>query len=132
MKDDVKVRIESLCRRYLQAMESGDLAALLALFTEDASATSPISGAQPARDFYRHVMDITSDRSMALKTIFIGASDPRHAAIHMSYTRSVLGKPPSTIEGVDVFSLNGDCSRFTSVTIIYDTAPVRSEFDSGC
>ena len=34
-----------------------------------------------------------------------------------------------TIEAVDVFELTEDGSKFASVTIIYDTAPVRSEFD---
>ena len=109
-------------------MESGNLDALLSLFTEDATATSPISGKQPVHDFYSYVMRIT--RSIHdTKTVFIGASDPSRAAIHIAYTRTVGGGKPATIEGVDVFDLTEDLSKFTSVTIIYDTAPVRSDFD---
>ena len=67
-------RVEALCRSYLMVMESGDLEALLSLFTEDATATPPISGKQPVRDFYAYVMRITSARSMRLMTIFIGSS----------------------------------------------------------
>lgn len=122
-------RVEALCRRYLTAMESGDLEALLSLFTDDATATSPIFGKQPARDFYSNVMRITSARSMVLKGIFTGASDLTRAAIHIAYTRTVGKGKPATIEGVDVFELTGDLSKFASVTIIYDTAPVRSDFD---
>jgi ketosteroid isomerase-like protein len=121
--------VEELCRSYLTAMESGDLEALLSIFTDDATATSPVSGKQPVRDFYSYVMRITSARSMTLRTIFIGASDPSRAAIHIAYTRTVGNGKPATIEGVDVFELTGDLSKFTSVTIIYDTAPVRSDFD---
>ena len=121
--------IEELCRSYLAAMESGDLEALLSIFTEDATATSPLSGKQPVRDFYSYVMRITSARSMTLRTIFIGASEPTRAAIHIAYTRTVGDGKPATIEGVDVFDLTEDLSKFTSVTIIYDTAPVRSDFD---
>ena len=66
---------------------------------------------------------------MALRTIFIGASDPSRAAIHIAYTRTVGKGKPATIEGIDVFELTGDLSKFASVTIIYDTAPVRSDFD---
>jgi len=113
----------------LAAMESGDLEALLSIFTEDATATSPLSGKQPVRDFYSYVMRITSARSMTLRTIFIGASEPTRAAIHIAYTRTVGDGKPATIEGVDVFDLTEDLSKFTSVTIIYDTAPVRSDFD---
>lgn len=121
-------RAENLCRRYLALMEGNDLSSLLALFTENATATSPISGSQPAHAFYRYVMEVTSDRSMALKTIFVGASNPARAAVHMTYTRSIKGQCPSTIECVDIFDLNADYSQFTGVTIIYDTAPVRAEF----
>ncbi len=50
---DQVASVEELCRRYLAAMESSDLEALLSLFTEDATATSPISGKQPGRDSHR-------------------------------------------------------------------------------
>ena len=123
-------KAEELCRRYLTFMESGNLPELLGLFTEDATATTPISGTQPAHAFYRYVMEVTSDRSMALKTIFTGVSDPTRAAVHMAYTRSIKGQRPSTIACVDIFSLNDSCSQFTGVNIIYDTAPVRSEFEN--
>jgi uncharacterized protein (TIGR02246 family) len=126
---DQVATVEALCRTYLMAMESGDLEALLSLFTEDATTTSPISGKQPVRDFYAYVMRITSARSMTLRTIFIGASDPSRAAIHIAYTRTVGNGKPATIEGIDVFELTGDLGKFTSVTIIYDTAPVRSDFE---
>jgi SnoaL-like domain len=122
-------KVEELCRSYLTAMESGDLEALLANVADDATATSPISGKQPVRDFYSYVMRVTSDRAMELRTIFIGTSDPTRAAIHIVYTLTVGSGKPVTIEGVDVFELTGDGIKFASVTIIYDTAPVRSDFD---
>ncbi|MEM7225661.1 MAG: nuclear transport factor 2 family protein [Pseudomonadota bacterium] len=121
--------VEALCRLYLAAMESGDLDGLLALFTEDATATSPIFGAQPVRDFYTYVMRATSGRTMALKTVFLGAGQPRRAAVHVAYTRTVGDGTPATVEAVDVFELNEDLSRFVAVTIIYDTAPVRKDFE---
>ncbi len=121
--------IEALCRRYLAALESGDLESLLANFSDDATATSPISGKQPAADFYAYVMRVTSDRKMALKTIFVGTSNPRQAAVHVAYTRTVADGQPATIEGVDIFELTEDGSKISAITIIYDTAPVRAEFD---
>ena len=127
-KAEPAAQIEKLCRRYLTALESGDLKALLANFTADATATSPIFGRLPVRDFYAEVLRITSSRSMALKTIFVGATDPLRAALHVAYTRQVGEAEPATIEGVDVFELSEDRSRFSAVTIIYDTAPVRSDF----
>ncbi|AOS95984.1 hypothetical protein AUP74_00514 [Microbulbifer aggregans] len=129
MEAERKRQIEALCRCYLTSLESGDLPTLLSLFTEDATATSPISGKQPVPDFYSYVMQVTSNRSMPLKTIFVGASNPYQAAVHMVYTRTVKEGQPSTIECVDIFDLNEECTKFTGIRIIYDTAPVRSEFD---
>lgn len=124
-----QTKIEELCRSYLACMEHGDLDALLANFMDDATATSPISGKQPAREFYSYVMRVTSGRSMSLRTIFIGTAERPRAAIHVAYTRIVGSGEPATIEAVDVFDLTEDCSKFSAVTIIYDTAPVRSDFD---
>jgi ketosteroid isomerase-like protein len=122
-------KVEELCRSYFAPMESSDLQAVLANFADDATATSPIFGKHPARDFYTTVLQITSGRSMALKTIFVGTSDPSRAAVHVAYTRTVGHGRPATIEAVDVFELTEDRSKFAAVTIIYDTAPVRSDFD---
>lgn len=129
MGADRVAALEDLCRNYVAAMESCDLEALLDNFADDATATSPISGKQPARDFYAYVMRVTSGRTMALRTIFVGASAPCRAAVHIAYTRRVGDGEPATIEAVDVFELTEDRRKFASVTIIYDTAPVRSEFD---
>ena len=128
MDQDHLATIERLCKNYLAAMESGDLDAVLANFTDDAVARSPISGRHSARDFYAYVMRVTSNRSMTLRTIFVGASDPSRAAVHVAYTRTIGNGEPSTIEAVDIFELSEDRSKFAAVTIIYDTAPVRSEF----
>jgi len=129
MNTNQVAKIEKLCRSYVTSLESGDLEALLANFANDAMATSPIFGKQPARDFYSYVLREISDRSMVLRTIFIGASDSSRAAIHVSYTRTVGSGKPATIEGVDVFELTEDRGKFAAVTIIYDSAPVRSDFD---
>lgn len=128
MNKDQVIKVEELCRSYLTAVESGDLEALLTNFADGATASSPIFGKQPARDFYAYVMRVTSDRSMTLRTIFVGASDTSRAAIHVAYTRTVGSGKPATIEVVDVFELTEDFSKFAAVTIIYDTAPVRSDF----
>lgn len=124
-----QMSVEDLCRNYLSAMEGNDLQALLANFTADATAKSPIFGKQPVGDFYAYVMQNVSARKMTLKTIFVGASDPLRAAVHVAYTRTVGDGEPATIEAVDVFELTADRTKFAAVTIIYDTAPVRSDFN---
>ncbi|MCB1966351.1 nuclear transport factor 2 family protein [Accumulibacter sp.] len=129
MTRNESAKVEDMCRKYVTALQHGDIEALLELFSDEASATSPISGRQLARDFYAYVMRVTSARSIVIKTIFIGTSEPLRAAIHLAYTRTVGNGEPATIEGVDVFELSKDGDKFDGVTIIYDTAPVRVDFD---
>lgn len=129
MLADQVAKVEGLCRSYLAAMESGDLEALLVNFADDVTATSPILGKQSTRDFYSYVVLVTSDRSMELKTIFIRTSDPLRAAVHVAYTRTVGDDKPATMDIVDVFELTKDWSKFAAVKIIYDTAPVRPDFN---
>lgn len=66
---------------------------------------------------------------MTLKTIFVGASNPLRAAVHVAFTRTVAGSEAATIDAVDVFDLTEDGDKFAAVTIIYDTAPVRAAFE---
>lgn len=121
-------RIEDLARRYLHAIESGELSEMLNLFAEDATATSPVSGKQPARDFYTNVMKITSDRSTIHKNTFADTSGAPQMAVHFDYTRTIRDGHPETIECVDLFELTKDQRQFQSVRIIYDTAPVLVDF----
>ncbi|WP_170571555.1 nuclear transport factor 2 family protein [Ruegeria atlantica] len=123
-----KDRMDALARQYLQAIESGDVSEMLNLFAEDATATSPISGKQPARDFYANVMKITHDRTTVHKNTFADTSGAPQMAVHFNYTRTIHDGHPETIECVDLFELSEDKSRFKSVRIIYDTAPVLVDF----
>ncbi len=129
MNADGCPKVEALCRRYLTALESGDLDALLQLFATNATANSPISGRQPAPEFYEHVLHITSGRTVALNDIFMTVHGAPKAAVHVTYTRTIDGHAPAVLDAVDIFELTPDLDHFTSVTIIYDTAPVRSDFD---
>ncbi|WP_170479486.1 nuclear transport factor 2 family protein [Ruegeria arenilitoris] len=121
-------RIDDLALRYLQAIESGDLSKMLSLFADDATATSPISGMQAARDFYSNVMQITSNRSTVHKNTFADTAGAPQMAVHFDYTRTIRNGHPETIECVDLFELTDDHSSFKSVKIIYDTAPVLVDF----
>jgi len=58
-----------------------------------------------------------------------GLMNPNQVAIYMTYTRTIKGKEPATIETVDVFDLAAGLSGFSSVAVIYNTAPVKSEFN---
>ena len=119
---------EQLCYQYIAAVEQGDLDALLALFTPNALVSSPIFGACSVKSFYAYIFRSISNRTMVLRNILYGGVKTNQVAIYLSYTRSVEGRDPATIDVVDLFDFTDDFSAFSSVKIIYDTAPIHGDF----
>ncbi|MGV2974544.1 nuclear transport factor 2 family protein [Roseibium alexandrii] len=121
---------EEICKRYIAAVEAGDLSAIDTLFTQDAIVRTPVSGHKPARAFYAYVFKAISDRKMKLLDVLVGISAPSRVALHMAYTRTVIGSPPATIETIDIFELTDRFDQISAVNIVYDTAPVRTDFET--
>ncbi|GAB2881461.1 nuclear transport factor 2 family protein [Microbulbifer echini] len=120
--------IERLCYQYINALELADLEALVLLFAANATVNSPIFGECSVRSFYSYVFRSISNRTIVLKNILLGMVSTNQVAIYLSYTRSVEDKGPATIDVVDLFDLTDDLSGFSSVNIIYDTAPIHGAF----
>ncbi|WP_444921629.1 nuclear transport factor 2 family protein [Microbulbifer sp. CnH-101-G] len=121
-------KTEQLCYQYIAAVEQGNLEALLALFTPNASVYSPIFGECSVKSFYSYIFRSISNRTMVLRNILYGGVKTNQVAIYLSYTRSVEGRDPATIDVVDLFDFTDDFSAFSSVKIIYDTAPIHGDF----
>ena len=122
--------VNELCSRYLSALEKGDLEEIVALYSDEATVKSPISASTPVRTFFTNVFRITSERTAQLHTVLLGVDHPNRAAVHFAYTRAVRERPSATVECVDLFELSDDRQRFIAQQIIYDTGPVRADFDS--
>ena len=119
-----------LCHAYLDALNTGDLAAVLALFTPDATVVSPLYGVTPASDFYAGLFADTQASDTSLLNVFDNAADDGSVALHFRYTWTLRGGKIVSFECVDVFALSADRQRFEKLTIIYDTAPLRGDFNA--
>ena len=51
-------------------------------------------------------------------------------ALHFRYRWTLAGGRNVSFNCVDVFELSADRQRFAKLTIIYDTAPLRSDFNA--
>ncbi|GAA6159707.1 hypothetical protein NBRC116589_18810 [Ruegeria sp. HU-ET01832] len=67
---------------------------------------------------------------MVLRDVLLSSSNPNKIALYMAYTRTVRGSAPGTIETIDMFDLTETLDQISAVNILYDTAPVRSDFDA--
>lgn len=120
----------AVCRRYIAAIEKGDLQEIDALFSQSATVRTPVSGHKPAREFYSYVFEVISDRKMIPRDVFLSSSNPNRIALFMTYTRTVRGNAPGTIETVDMFDLTETFDQISAANILYDTSPIRSDFSA--
>lgn len=118
---------KDLCDQYLAALNDGNLERVLALFEADAYVLSPLYGRMPVAPFYAGLFGDTDRSETTLVNLFESASGP--IALQFHYRWTLKNGRVVEFDCVDVFALNADRSRFASLTIIYDTAPLREDFD---
>ncbi len=118
-----------LCAAYLAALDNADLEAVRALFSPDGLVVSPLYGVKKAHDFYASLFADTNRSETTLLGIFEAAQDGGSVALHFQYVWTMKSGKVVTFECVDVFELTEDRQKFQKLTIIYDTAPLRDEFN---
>jgi ketosteroid isomerase-like protein len=126
---------EQLARRqlaeaYLDALARADLAAMLALFSEDALVHSPLYGPTPARQFYPALFGDTSQSLLTLLGVTHGAraDGTPLVSIWFHFDWRLPSGRAAPFDVVDVLELSAD-GRVASLHIVYDTADVRPAFE---
>lgn len=118
-----------LSHRYLEALEAGDLAGLLALFAPDATVISPLYGTLPATEFYPLLLADTGQSRLTLRTTMTGEVDGRTVvSLWFDFDWTLASGEPAPFTVVDVAELDPD-GRIERLHIVYDTAPIRAAFD---
>ncbi|CAB3749032.1 nuclear transport factor 2 family protein [Paraburkholderia humisilvae] len=120
---------EQLCKSYLAAMNEGNADRVLALFVPGATVVSPLYGTMSAEAFYRELFVDTNRSDTTLLHIFDTTNDGSSVALHFHYKWTLKSGKVVNFECVDVFNLTLARDRFTELTIIYDTAPLRADFN---
>lgn len=120
---------ELICNKYLSALNEGDVDKVLGLFTENASVVSPLYGTMLARDFYRELLSDTSNSKTTLLNIFEKTERNSSIALHFHYEWTLKSGKVVEFECVDVFNLSPCGEKFKKLTIIYDTFPLRDDFN---
>ncbi|MCB1355262.1 MAG: nuclear transport factor 2 family protein [Maritimibacter sp.] len=120
--------VTELCNAYLAGLDAGDLDAVLALFAPGAEVVSPLYGTMPARDFYAALFADTEASDTTLLNIFDSSDNGGAVALHFRYGWTLADGTPVAFEVVDVIELTRARDAFAKLTIIYDTAPLRSDW----
>ena len=118
--------VRDLCTAYLAALDAGDLDAVLGLFAPGAEVVSPLYGTRPAKDFSAALFADTAVSDTELVNVFDRSDTGNAVALHFRYGWTLADGTPVTFEVVDVIELTVARDAFAKLTIIYDTAPLRS------
>jgi ketosteroid isomerase-like protein len=114
-----------LCKQYLSFVNNGDLAGVLSLFTPNAVVVSPLSGTMAIEPFHQKLFADVKQSRTSVKNIFATVNDVSSVALHFAHAWLLANGGLFEFEGINVFELSEDGRKFSKLTIIYDSAPLR-------
>ena len=123
------ILVTEICKQYLDALNEGSIEKVLSLFVPNAVVVSPLYGTLPATTFYQDLFADTNRSDTKLLNIFHSISGNTSVALHFNYIWTLKSGKVVEFECVDVFEITADSKQFTKLTIIYDTAPIRADFN---
>lgn len=83
-----------------------------------------------APKFYLELFQNTQRSETVLLNTFDTSADGSAVAIHFRYVWTLSNGKTVAFECVDVFEMTPDRQQFQKLTIIYDTAPLRTDFEA--
>jgi len=113
-------------RTYLRRLRDGDTEGLIALFATDGFVVSPFLGTMRARPFFEKLAQSSRGSVITLLGLYPG-DDPHRAAAHFRYDWTLRDGKVVTFDCVDLFAFDPATGRIASLTIVYDTHPIRED-----
>ena len=112
-------------RRYFELMTASDIEGIIDLFDEDAHVLSPFLGKMNASAFFRKLGKASSASKLTVHDVLLGENGDS-AAAHFEYDWTLASGEQIVFQGVDYFKFSQN-DRFASMSIFYDTHPVRED-----
>ncbi|MEL7091695.1 MAG: nuclear transport factor 2 family protein [Pseudomonadota bacterium] len=111
-------------RTYFALMSASDIPGIIALFEPDAQIHSPFLGTMPAPDFFTKLGNASRASTLTVFDVLLGESGTS-AAAHFEYDWTLASGDTLRFQGVDHFRF-APSGRFASMSIFYDTHPIRA------
>ena len=112
-------------RRYFELMSASDIDGIIALFEDDAYVVSPFLGKMNASDFFKKLGNASQSSKLTVNDVLLGENG-NSAAAHFEYDWVLMSGEQIIFQGVDYFTFSAN-GRFASMSIFYDTHPVRED-----
>ncbi|SNS50838.1 hypothetical protein SAMN06265795_103132 [Noviherbaspirillum humi] len=118
------MRLYELCRQYQRAIDAKDLSGVLALFTEDALITTPLSGQLPPLEYHRRLFAIARQSISRVLNVYEGTKGNPSLALYLQHTLVLTNGKTIEIRAMNVYDATPGEDRFTSMNILFDGAAV--------
>ncbi|MCP4185526.1 MAG: nuclear transport factor 2 family protein [Hyphomicrobiales bacterium] len=112
-------------RRYFELMTASNIDGIIDMFESDGFVLSPFLGRMQAPDFFHKLDDVSNASKLTVFDVLIGENG-NTAAAHFEYDWTLASGEQFVFQGVDYFKF-GQSGKFASMSIFYDTHPVREE-----
>ena len=122
--------MQQAVRKYLKALEAGDVEKAAALFTADGWVRSPFLGQIPVRDYVAKVAAFSSGSKLTVYDVLISAEGHMHAVAYYLYDWRLKDGSNISFECADVFNFDPSSGRIASIVLVYDTHLVRDAVEN--
>jgi ketosteroid isomerase-like protein len=118
-------QMQHAVRKYLKALEAGDIERAAALFTANGWVQSPFLGRIPVRDYVAKVADASGRSELTVHDVLVSAEGHMRAVAYYLYDWRLKDGSRVSFECADVFNFDLDTGRIASIVLVYDTHLVR-------
>jgi ketosteroid isomerase-like protein len=115
--------VPTVVRRYLKAMEAGDLTGVLDCFTAEGVVVSPVYGTVSVRGFYEQLFADTVSTEVRIRDLYAAQGRPDRAIAHFDYVWARRGKPLLETRLIDLFDFDPAGTKIARLRIIMDQGP---------
>jgi ketosteroid isomerase-like protein len=121
--------MQQAVRKYLKALEAGDVDKAAALFTTDGWVKSPFLGKIPVRDYVSKVASASSASELTVYDVLVSAEGHMRAVAYYLYDWRLKDGSKVAFECADVFNFDPQTGHIASIVLVYDTHLVRDVVD---
>ena len=121
--------MQQAVRKYLKALEAGDVEKAGALFTADGWVRSPFLGQIPVRDYISKVAGASRRSELTVHDVLVSAEGHTRAVAYYLYDWQLKDGSQVSFECADVFNFDPNTGHIASVVLVYDTHLVRDVVD---
>lgn len=117
--------MQQAVRKYLSALEAGDVEKAAALFVPGGWVKSPFLGQQSVRNYVAKVADSSRGAKLTVHDVLVSAEGHLRAVAYYLYDWTLKDGSNVSFECADVFNFDAATGRIESIALVYDTQPVR-------